>query len=266
MARGTALITGASSGIGAELAKLCAAGGYDLILVARNTAALEELAAALSRAHGIRASALPADLSDPAAPQQIFDATQLSGANIEVLINNAGFGLQGAFAGNDWTTEARMIQVNITSLAHLTKLYLPGMVRAGSGRILNVASTAAFVPGPFMAVYYASKAFVVSFSHAVANELKGTGVTLTVLCPGPTTTNFFEVAGNADSNLSIGKGAFMTAEAVAREGYGAMKAGKVEIIAGARNRWTVLSTRLAPRTMLAGIARRLNQKADGRTV
>jgi short-subunit dehydrogenase len=252
VAKGTALITGASSGIGAELAKLCAAGGYDVVLVARQRAALEDLAFTLSQAHGIAARALIADLADPAAVRTIFDSV---GA-VDILINNAGFGLRGLYAETDWEAEARMIQVNITALAHLTKLYLPGMIARRSGRILNVASTAAFVPGPFMAMYYATKAFVVSFSLAIANELKGTRVTLTVLCPGPTRTNFFETAKIGHTNLT--RGASMSASAVAREGYAAMMAGKPEVIAGARNRWMIWGARFAPRQMLVGIARRLN--------
>jgi short-subunit dehydrogenase len=255
MGKGTALITGASSGIGAELAKLCAADGYDVVLVARQRAALEDLAFSLSQAHAIAARAVIADLADPAAARVVFDA---AGA-IDILVNNAGFGLRGAYAGTDWEAEARMIQVNVTALAHLTKLYLPGMIARRSGRILNVASTAAFVPGPFMAMYYATKAFVFSFSLAIANELQGTGVTLTVLCPGPTRTNFFETAGTADTNII--KGPSMSAASVAREGYKAMMAGKAEIIAGGRNRWMIWGARFAPRRMLAGIARRLNSPA-----
>ena len=254
MSKGTAVITGASSGIGAELAKLCAAGGYDVVLVARSAAKLAELAASLSRTHGIAARALAADLADPAAPQAIFEQTR--GDTIEILINNAGFGLLGAFAETDWAVEAHMLQVNIAALAHLTKRYLPEMLRRRSGRILNVASTAAFVPGPFMSIYYASKAFVVSFSHAIANEVKGTGVTVTVLCPGPTLTGFSEAAGISGSKLF--EGAAMSAADVARDGYRAMMAGKAEVISGVRNRLMMLGTRLAPRTMLAGVARRLN--------
>jgi uncharacterized protein len=249
---GTALITGASSGIGAELARLCAGGGYDVVLVARQQAALEELASSLSAAHGVSARALVADLAEPAATRLVFE----SAGAVDILINNAGFGLRGAYSETDWEAEARMIQVNITALAHLTKLYLPGMIARRSGRILNVASTAAFVPGPFMAIYYATKAFVFSFSLAVANELQGTGVTLTVLCPGPTRTNFFEAAGTANSNLL--KGPSMSAAEVAREGYDAMMAGKPEIIAGSRNRWMIWGTRFAPRRMLANFTRRLN--------
>ncbi|MBZ5617630.1 MAG: SDR family oxidoreductase [Acidobacteriia bacterium] len=257
MSKGAALITGASGGIGAELAKLCAAGGYDVILVARSADRLEELAASLSQAHGIEARALAEDLADPAAPETIFERTR--GDTIEILINNAGFGVLGPYVETDWAAEARLLQVNVVALAHLTKLYLPEMLRRRSGRILNVGSTAAFVPGPFMAMYYASKSFVLSFSHAIANEVKGTGVTMTVLCPGPTRTGFVEAAGIAGTKLF--SGGAMSAEEVARAGYHAMMAGKAEVIAGARNRWMMLGTRLASRTMLAGIARRLNSRA-----
>lgn len=254
MAAATALITGASSGIGLELAKRCAAGGSSLILVARRVDRLEELAAELGRAHRVEARALASDLSDPTAPDRIFE--ELRGIPIGILINNAGFGLRGPFAETDWAAEERMMRVNMAAPAHLTKRFLPEMMRRGSGRILNVASTAAFVPGPFMAMYYASKAFLVSFSHAVANEVKGSGVTVTVLCPGPTRTEFEQAAGVEGSKLF--RGDVMSAEAVAREGYEAMMAGKAEVIAGGRNRWTIRSTRVAPRTMLADIARRLN--------
>lgn len=259
MAAGTALITGASSGIGAELARLCAGDGYDLILVARRADRLRDLAASLEGRCCVKARCITADLSDPAAPQAVFDA--LGGAPVDVLINNAGIGLRGPFAELDWIAEAALMQVNMLAPVHLTRLFLPGMIRRRTGRVLNVASTAAFVPGPFMALYYASKAFLLSFSEAVANELKGTGVTATVLCPGPTTTEFFDAAGIQDSNLLRG-GNVMTAAAVAREGYRAMMAGKVEQIAGARNRWSMRGARLVPRTMLANVARRLNSSAE----
>jgi len=257
MPKGAALITGASSGIGAELAKLCAAGGYGLILVARNEERLGELAGSLARAHGIEARALVADLADQAAPQSIFERTR--GDTVEILINNAGFGLRGRFAETDWPAEARLIQVNVTALVQLTKLFLPEMLGRRSGRILNVASTAAFVPGPLMAMYYASKAFVLSFSESVANEVEGTGVTVTVLCPGPTRTAFSEAAGISDSKLF--KGSSMGAEEVARIGYRAMMAGKTEVVAGARNRWMMRGARLAPRSLLARVTRRLNSSA-----
>jgi uncharacterized protein len=253
MAKGAALITGASSGIGAELAKLCAAAGYRVILVARHADALAEIARTLP----VPARVLAADLSDPAAPRTIFDQTR--DETIDILINNAGFGLRGAFADTGWAAESRMIQVNVSALAELTKLFLPEMRRRGAGRILNVASTAAFAPGPFMAIYYATKAFVVSFSHAIASELADSGVTVTVLCPGPTPTGFQKAAGIERSGLF--QGPTMSAEDVAREGFDAMMEGRAEIIAGSRNRWMILGTRLAPRTLLAKLTRRMNADA-----
>ena len=195
-----------------------------------------------------------ADLSSPAAPPEIF--AQMSGTPVDLLINNAGFGVRGAYAETDWARESSLMQVNMVSLAHLTKLFLPEMLRRRSGRILNVASTAAFVPGPFMAVYYASKAFVLSFSEALSNEVEGTGVSVTVLCPGPTRTEFAEAAGIADSKLFHGP--TMGAAEVALVGYRAMMAGKPSVIAGARNRWTMRGARLIPRSWIAATTRKLN--------
>ena len=257
MARGTALVTGASAGLGAEFARLCAAGGYDVVLVARSAARLGELADALSGRYGIAARSLPSDLSDPAAPSEIL--ARMAGTPVDLLINKAGLGLRGAFAETDWARESSLLQVNVLSLAHLTKLFLPEMLRRRTGRILNVASTAAFVPGPFMAVYYASKAFVLSFSEALANEVQGTGVSVTALCPGPTRTDFAEVAGVTDTPLFHGP--TMSAEEVARIGYDAMMAGKSSVVAGARNRWTMRGARLLPRSWVASTTRRLNQPA-----
>jgi len=254
MARGTALITGASAGLGAELAKLCAGGGYNVILIARGGARLAQLAASLTATCGIEARPLVADLSNPAAPPEIF--AQVRATPIDILINNAGFGVRGAYVETDWAAESRLLQVNVAALAHLTKLFLPEMVRRRSGRILNVASTAAFVPGPFMAMYYASKAFVLSFSEALANEVEGTGVSVTALCPGPTRTEFAEAAGITDSQLFHGP--TMAAAEVAREGYDAMMAGKSSVIAGARNRWLMRGARLIPRAWTARTTRRLN--------
>ncbi len=255
MSKGAALITGASSGIGAELARLCAAGGYDVALVARTGSRLEELAAELARQHNVQAQPFPADLADPEAREAVFRKSR--GLGVEILINNAGFGLRGPFAETDWWREERMIHVNISAVAHLTKLFLPEMLKRRSGRIMNVASTAAFVPGPYMSVYYATKAFVVSFSHAVANELSGSGVTMTVLCPGPTDTPFKETAGIGNSSLF--KGPVMSAADVARIGYKAMMAGKVEVVPGGRNRIIASGAGLVPRPKLAGIARKLNE-------
>jgi short-subunit dehydrogenase len=180
----------------------------------------------------------------------------MSGTPVDILINNAGIGVRGAYAETDWAKEANLLQVNLVALAHLTKLFLPEMVRRRSGRILNVASTAAFVPGPFMAMYYASKAFVLSFSESLANEVQGTGVSVTVLCPGPTRTEFAAAAGIADSYLF--RGPTMGAAEVARIGYDAMMAGKPSVIAGARNRWMMRGARLIPRSWVAATTRKLN--------
>jgi short-subunit dehydrogenase len=253
----TALITGASGGIGAELARIFAADKHDLVLVARSADKLQALSGDLERAHGIRVYAVAADLADPAAPARLFQAIEEEGAPIDMLVNNAGFGARGAYAEIDYEVEARMIQVNVAALAQLTRLFLPGMLARRTGKILNVTSTAAYVPGPFMAVYYASKAFVLSFSEAIAEETQGTGVTVTALVPGATQTNFAATAGNQDTPV-FRSGHVMAAAAVARIGYDGMMSGKRVAIAGWSNRVTVFSTRLAPRTMLAQIARKLN--------
>jgi len=254
VAAGTALVTGASAGLGAEFAKLCAAGGYDVVLVARTASRLDQLAADLVKTFGVDARPLPADLADPAAPAAIF--AQLAGKPVDILINNAGFGVRGPYAETDWARDSGLMQVNMAALAHLTKLFLPEMIRRRTGRILNIASTAAFVPGPFMALYYASKAFVLSFSEALANEVQGAGVTVTVLCPGPTRTEFAQAAGIGDSDLFHGR--TMGAAEVARIGYDAMMAGKSSVIAGARNRWMIRGTRLVARSFAAAQTRKLN--------
>jgi len=255
MAQGTALVTGASAGLGTEFARLCAAGGYDVVLVARSGPRLAELAGSLESTYRVQARPLVADLSNPAAPPRIF--AQMSGVPVDLLINNAGFGVRGAYAETDWARDASLLQVNVVALAHLTKLFLPEMVRRRSGRILNVASTAAFVPGPFMATYYASKAFVLSFSEALSNEVQGTGVTVTALSPGATRTEFAQAAGIADSGLFHGP--TMGAAEVARVGYRAMMAGKASVIAGARNRGMMFGVRFAPRSLVAAFTRKLNQ-------
>jgi uncharacterized protein len=253
----TVLITGASSGIGEALARLFAAHGHNLVLVARSADKLQSLSDELARGHGIQSRVLAADLADPGAPPHIFETLGQQGVVIDVLVNNAGFGARGAYAEIDYDVEARMIQVNVTAVAHLTRLFLPGMLARRQGKILNVASTAAYVPGPFMAVYYASKAFVLSFSEAIAEETQGSGVTVTALIPGPTATNFAAAAGNQDS-LLFRTGTAMSAGAVARVGFDGLMAGKRVAVAGVSNKLTVLSTRVAPRSMLARITRKLN--------
>lgn len=253
----TALITGASGGIGEHLARVLGANKHDLVLVARSADRLDALSTELARAFGIQTRVLTADLTDPAAPTRIFQTLRDQGVTIDVLVNNAGFGARGAFAEIDYAIEARMLQVNVAALMQLTRLFLPGMLERRGGKVLNVASTAAFLPGPLMAVYYASKAFVLSFTEALAEETQGTGVVVTALCPGPTQTNFAATAGNEDSVLFRSTKP-MSPYAVARVGYDGMMAGKRVVIPGWTNQTSVFSTRLAPRKMLAKIARKLN--------
>ena len=252
----TALITGASGGIGLELARLFAADGYSLILVARSAEKLGLLAAALKGQHNIDAIAVPIDLSDPGAPEELFILLEERGIGVDVLVNNAGFGTHGAFAESDVGMELQMLQVNIMALTHLTRLFLPNMLMNRRGRILNVASTAAFQAGPFMAGYYASKAFVLSFTEAIAAELDGSGVTVTALCPGPTDTGFQKRAGIEATPLF--KSNTMTSADVARIGYAGMLRGKRIVITGVKNKLLAFSTRLASRRIVTAIARRLN--------
>ncbi|MDP6040403.1 MAG: SDR family oxidoreductase, partial [Candidatus Latescibacteria bacterium] len=194
-----ALITGASSGIGLELARVFAADGIDVILSARSENKLNMLAKEVQDAHGVKAEVIVADLSVQGEAQKLYDQVKENGCEVDYLVNNAGFGVYGVFAETDWTAEANMLNVNIVALTHLTKLFLPDLIAKRKGRILNVASTASFQPGPMMSVYFASKAFVLSFSDAIANELRGTGVTVTALCPGATETGFKSTAGAAGS-------------------------------------------------------------------
>lgn len=255
--RRLALITGGSVGLGRDLAALFAADGYDLLLIARNQKQLETVAADLSSKHAINAEVLAKDLSSPTAAQEIFDHVQGKSLKIDALVNNAGFGTNGAFAEADLASQLSMLQVNIVALTHLTRLFLPGMVERRSGKVLNVASTAAFLPGPFMAVYYASKAFVLSFSEAVNSELAGTGVTVTALCPGPTRTEFFDRAGMGSSPLFHAN--MMDGPTVVRIGYRAMQRGKPVAIAGFKNRVLIGMMRLTPRSVVTSIAKKLNR-------
>lgn len=215
----TALITGASGGIGAELARYHAARGGDLVLVARSEDKLKALQLELENAHKIKVMVVVADLAQPESADQIFSATEQAGLNIDILINNAGFGGHGKFHERQLRKDQAMMQVNMVSLVNLTHLYLQGMVQRNYGKILHVASTAAFLPGPLQAVYYATKSFVVSFSQAISQELDGTNVTSTALCPGAVATGFVS-AGDLEGIKVWDKAA--TAESVAKCGYDAM--------------------------------------------
>lgn len=243
----TALITGASSGIGLEMARLAAADKVDLVLVARSEVKLQTLADELKSRYDIAVDVIACDLSEINAAQRLFDA--LAGKPIEYLINNAGFGDFGAFGDRDWAKLNEMLQLNMTALTQLTHLLLPAMVSRGSGRILNVASTAAFQPGPWMATYYATKAYVLSFSDALSYELRKTGVTVTTLCPGATVSGFQALAEMENSKLVRGK-ALPSAAAVAEFGYKKMLAGRGVVIHGWFNWLLAQSVRFTPRAII----------------
>ena len=256
--RETALITGASAGIGLELARQFAAHGHDLILVARNRDALEATAGTLEGKHGIKATVISSDLAKSESPPRLFEAVMSEGLRVDILVNNAGFGLGGEFVETDIDRELDMIQVNITAVTHLTKLFLQPMVLRRSGRILNVASTAALQPGPLMSVYYASKAYVLSFSQALDEELRKTGVTVTCLCPGTTATEFAERAGIANTRLFKLAGV-ANAEEVARYGYQATMRGDRVALPGMKNKAHMQALRLLPRSLVTTLARKVQE-------
>jgi uncharacterized protein len=257
--RKTALITGASFGIGLEFARIFARENYDLVLVARTADKLRQLASELEKAHGTRSLILAVDLTEPGASAYVFDQTTRADVVVDVLVNNAGFGQYGLFAESDLDQCLRQIQLNITTLTHLTRLHIPGMIERKNGGILNVASTAAFQAGPLMAVYFATKAYVLHFSEAIANELQGTGVTVTCLCPGATTTEFHKRA-NA-TGMRLLKMGSMDARTVAEDGYRALTAGQPVVISGFRNWLVAQSVRFAPRRMATAIARATQERS-----
>src|ERR1051325_5392458 len=243
-----ALVTGASGGIGEELARLFAADGHDLVLVARSEEKLRRLADEFESKHNIRARVVASDLSRADAPREIFDALEGEGVRVDALVNNAGIGSWGLFAETDLAQELELLQINVVALTHLTKLFLPGMLARRRGYVCNVASTAAFQPGPLMAVYYASKAYVLSLSEALANECEGTGVIVSALCPGPTETGFVAAAGMSESKL-FDRGA-MTAREVAEAGYRGLFAGKTIVIPGMRNALLAHTVGFMPRKLV----------------
>lgn len=251
----TALITGASSGIGRELARLFAKDGYKLVVVGRNADMLGQLADTHKNQYGTETTIIQKDLADPNAPQEIYDETQSKGISVDVLVNDAGFGEYGQFATEtDLQKELEVVQVNAVALMHLTKLYVKDMVNRGSGKILMLGSEVSVVPNPMMAVYGATKAFIKSFSEAIRNELQGTNVTVTVLMPGATNTNFFNVAGAAHV-----KGADPAKTAnpsdVAKEGYEALMQGKDHVVAGWMNKARVAAAHILPDPLIAANAR-----------
>ncbi len=255
----TALITGASAGIGYELTKIFSKNGHHLVLVARNKERLDAIAAEMQEAHNIQAKVISKDLSEPDSPQEIYDEVVADGIDIDVLVNNAGFGLNGPFI--DFSTEEHMalIQVNVTALTLLCDLFGADMVERRSGRILNVASTAAFQAGPLMSAYYASKSYVLLLSEALDNEFAKDGVHVSVLCPGPTKTKFAERADMSSTKI-INVPWLMDAAEVAEIGFAGLMKGKRIIIPGFMNKLLAFNTRFTPRFIVVLIARSLNQK------
>ena len=256
----TALITGASGGIGYELALLFATDRFDCILVARSRDKLTELAARLESEFRVKTLVIAKDLSRPTAVDEIYEEVTAAPMQVDVLVNNAGFPVFGPFVETDLKVELEMLQVNVTALTALTKLFLKGMVERRAGRILNLASTASFVPGPLMAAYYASKAYVLSFSEALANELRGTGVTVTALAPGPTRTGFQKRGQLEDSRLVQGE--IADAASVALAGYRGLMAGKTLVIPGLTNKLVPWIARLSPRGAVTRVVRRMQERVS----
>jgi uncharacterized protein len=255
----TVLITGASGGIGYELAKLFARDHHNLVLIARSADKLAQVATEL-QAQGVTVKTIALDLAAPPSPKFLFDQLQREGVTIDILINNAGFGVYGDFVQMSEEEILGQLDLNIRALTELTRLFLPPMVARRSGRIMNVASTAGFQPGPLLAVYYATKAYVISFSEAIANELRNSGVTLTCFCPGATDTGFAARAGVEKSRL-FRLGA-MSAEKVALDGYRAVMEGKTLAISGAHNWMVAQSARFAPRKMVTAVSRWVAERVE----
>lgn len=257
MSKTYALVTGASSGIGLELAKVLAAQGYNLILSARSTAKLEALAHEI-RSLGVGCEVVSADLSTADGAQKLFQSCREKNLDIEILVNNAGLGGYGNFHERDLSEELNMIQVNVISLTVLSNLFVKEMVKKGRGKILNVASTAAFQPGPLMAVYFATKAFVLSLSEAMAEELKGTGVTVTALCPGATQSGFASTANMTESGLFKGR-KLPTSREVAEAGVQALLKGQRVFVHGVLNKLLVESVRVTPRNLITKIVKKIQK-------
>ncbi|MFY7732441.1 MAG: SDR family NAD(P)-dependent oxidoreductase [Bacteroidia bacterium] len=255
----TALTTGASNGIGLELAKVHASKGGDLVLVARNKSKLDELKTELESKYKVSVYTIGKDLSVINSAQEVYDETTKQNIQIDYLINNAGFGDFGMFAETEWNKELQMINLNITTLTQFTKLYLQDMVKRRSGKIMNVASTAAFQSGPTMAVYFATKAYVLSFSEAVNNEVNDKGVTITTLCPGATESGFQAAAAMEESNLVKGK-KLPTSKEVAEYGYASMMKGKTVVIHGLMNWIMANSVRFVPRAIVVKLTRKIQDK------
>jgi len=257
----TALVTGASAGIGVDLAECFAKDGYDLILTARSEGPLQEVANRLSAAHGVKAHVVPQDLGAFGAGSAVAAKIAEKGLNVDVVVNNAGYGHAGALTSSDLPTQLGMIDLNVRTLVELTYLYWDRMIANKRGGVLNVASTAAFQPGPLMANYYASKAYVLSFSEAMWEEASGTGVKVSCLCPGPTVSRFRERAGTGKTNLGKRSKAVPSAP-VARAGYEAWKRNRPVIVTGAQNAFQAGLVKYLPRKTLLKIVRNVQSPAE----
>lgn len=256
----TALVTGASAGIGVDLAECFAQDGYDLVLAARTESALREVGERLSKTYGVKATSIAADLGAIGGGEKLAAAIAQQGLTLDVVVNNAGFGHAGAFAGSDRATQLGMIDLNVRALVELTHIYWPGMLERRRGGVLNVASTAAFQPGPLMAIYYASKAFVLSFSEALWEEARGTGVKVSCLCPGPTVSKFRERAGTGKTRLGT-TSTPMASMPVARMGYDAFQRNERVKVTGARNVVLAGAVKFLPRTAVLKLVRNLQSPA-----
>jgi uncharacterized protein len=254
--RQTALITGASAGIGVDLAECFARSGYDLILAARTESALREVGDRLAKAHGVKATSIAVDLGQIGGGTKLAEAIAKQGLQVDVLVNNAGYGNAGPFSESERSVELGMVDLNIRTLLELTHIYWPSMLKNKRGGVLNVASTAAFQPGPLMATYYASKAFVLSFSEALWEEARGTGVLVSCLCPGPTVSKFRERAGTDKKKLSQASPP-MSSASVAELGYRAWQANKRVEVTGFRNRVMATAVPFLPRAAVLGVVRTL---------
>jgi uncharacterized protein len=253
----TALITGSSSGIGNELARVHAKNGDNLVLVALDKGKLDELKKDIEDKHKVRVYTIEKDLTFPCAVDEVYKELKQQGISVDYLINNAGFGDFGHFAESDWTKQEKMINLNITALVHLTRLFLPDMIERRSGKIMNVASTASFQPGPTMAVYFATKAFVLSFSEAISNELIDKGITVTALCPGSTDTGFHAIVIGDSRLVKVRKKS--SPALVAEFGYRAMMKGKTVAIHGLKNAFMATSVRFIPRALVVKAARKIQE-------
>ena len=253
----TVLITGASSGIGAAFAEVFAAKGFHLVITARREDRLRDLAASLRQRHGIQVDVIVEDLSQIDAPARLCETLVQRGLTVDVLVNNAGYGVPGAYLASEWARHAASLQVMVVGLAELTHRLLPGMIERGYGRIINVASLAALVPAPAgHTLYAASKTFVVKFSEALANEVRASGVHVTAVCPGFTLSEFHDVTGTRATVSQLPGWLWMDAPSVARQGFDAVMAGTPVYVTGRVNRLIALLARYLPQSVLVAIGRR----------